>query len=259
MAATVDIPAGGYRYIPFAFQYSGGVEALAGLSDRAGDIREPLPLEAGFSWIERLLRQRGPATRGFLCLRAALAGTIHRHGLHRIQPPLHRHAAAVGRDEERGRQSCGPQQRHPATAQAGRTQLLRVLLRASALARRDRSSLPAAARLETERRRIASARFDTVRPAPTPCVRKRGSCRDGWTSGWPHWARPGPTPRPRRLQRCTTSTLICRRDRAARRGAAWAGVALCPSTGRRPGIRDGLSLGSARAQRHGLAQPPRLL
>jgi hypothetical protein len=30
MAATIDIPAGGYRYIPFAFQYSGAVAALPG-------------------------------------------------------------------------------------------------------------------------------------------------------------------------------------------------------------------------------------
>jgi hypothetical protein len=30
MAATIDMRAGGYRYIPFAFQYSGGVAALDG-------------------------------------------------------------------------------------------------------------------------------------------------------------------------------------------------------------------------------------
>ena len=54
MAATIDIPAGGYRYVPYAFQYSGGVEALDGYRIERVEFARPLPLAAGFAWIERL-------------------------------------------------------------------------------------------------------------------------------------------------------------------------------------------------------------
>jgi len=55
MAATIDIPAGGYRYIPYAFQYSGGVEALDGHQIERVEFARPLPLAAGFAWIEQYL------------------------------------------------------------------------------------------------------------------------------------------------------------------------------------------------------------
>ena len=56
---------GGYRYIPFAFQYSGGVEALAGHRIERVEFGEPLPLAAGFAWIEQYLGEARRATRGF--------------------------------------------------------------------------------------------------------------------------------------------------------------------------------------------------
>ena len=130
MAATVDIPAGGYRYIPFAFQYSGGVEALDGFRIERVKFSEPLPLAAGFAWIEDSLGEEGLplaafcacelrspeqfTDTGFIEFNRHYTGTLQRWGV-----------------MTRGRQSCGAQQRHPAAAQAGRTQLLRVLLCAS--------------------------------------------------------------------------------------------------------------------------------
>ena len=57
--ATKDIPAAGYRYLPFAFQYSGGVEALPGYRIERVELSKPLPLAAGFAWIERFLHEQG--------------------------------------------------------------------------------------------------------------------------------------------------------------------------------------------------------
>ena len=62
---------------------------------------EPLPLAAGFAWIEQLPGRAGRAACRLLRLRTAVAGAVHRHRVHRIQPPLRRYAAAMGRDEER--------------------------------------------------------------------------------------------------------------------------------------------------------------
>jgi hypothetical protein len=59
MAATIEIPAGGYRYIPFAFQYSGGVAALDGYRIERVEFAQPLPLAAGFAWIEQFLGKQG--------------------------------------------------------------------------------------------------------------------------------------------------------------------------------------------------------
>jgi len=65
MAATIDLPAAGYRYIPFAFQYSGGVEALRGYRIERVQFSRPLPLAEGFTWIENYLGRQGVALLGF--------------------------------------------------------------------------------------------------------------------------------------------------------------------------------------------------
>ena len=65
MAATIDIPAAGYRYIPYAFQYSGGVAALDGYQIERVEFARPLPLAAGFAWIEDYLGRLGVPLVGF--------------------------------------------------------------------------------------------------------------------------------------------------------------------------------------------------
>lgn len=65
MAKTIDIPAGGYRYIPFAFQYSGGVEALPGHRIERVEFARPMPLVAGFAWIEQFMRGEGVPLEAF--------------------------------------------------------------------------------------------------------------------------------------------------------------------------------------------------
>jgi hypothetical protein len=64
MAATIET-AGGYRYIPHAFQYSGGVEALQGYRIERVELATPLPLAAGFAWIENYLGKLGVPLTGF--------------------------------------------------------------------------------------------------------------------------------------------------------------------------------------------------
>jgi hypothetical protein len=63
--ATIAIPAAGYRYIPYAFQYSGGVEALPGHRIERVEFAQPLPLAAGFSRIERYLTEQAVSLTAF--------------------------------------------------------------------------------------------------------------------------------------------------------------------------------------------------
>lgn len=64
MAATIET-AGGYRYIPHAFQYSGGVGALPGYRIERVEFARPLPLATGFAWIENYLGKLGVPRLGF--------------------------------------------------------------------------------------------------------------------------------------------------------------------------------------------------
>lgn len=117
MVATINGPGGGYRYIPYAFQYSGGVEALPGHRIERVEFSRPLPLAAGFAWIERYLReQKVPLTafcacelrspsqftdQGFIDFNRHYTGTLMRWGVmadpednpvarSNVIPPLHK-------------------------------------------------------------------------------------------------------------------------------------------------------------------------
>jgi hypothetical protein len=117
MPATIDLPAAGYRYIPYAFQYSGGVEALDGYRIERVELSRPLPLAAGFAWIEEYLGKlaiplvafcacelRSPAQftdAGFVAFNRHYAGTLKRWGVMQndddnpvarsnVIPPLHK-------------------------------------------------------------------------------------------------------------------------------------------------------------------------
>jgi hypothetical protein len=56
MATTIDVPAGGYRYIPGFFQYSAGVRALDGYRIERVEFMRPAPLALGFAFIEQYLK-----------------------------------------------------------------------------------------------------------------------------------------------------------------------------------------------------------
>ena len=55
--STIDVPAGGYRYIPGVFQYSAGVRAMDGFRIERVEFMRPLPLQAGFTFIERFMAE----------------------------------------------------------------------------------------------------------------------------------------------------------------------------------------------------------
>jgi len=98
-AATVDFLAGGYRYIPGVFQYSAGVAALDGFRIERVELLRPIPLAAGFSFIERFVMERGrplaafcacelrspaPFTdAGFIAFNRHYVGTLERWGIMR--------------------------------------------------------------------------------------------------------------------------------------------------------------------------------
>ncbi len=65
MADAVDFSAGGYRFIPGVFQYSGGVAALPGHAIERVRFRAPVPLEQGFERIERLITRTGRPLTSF--------------------------------------------------------------------------------------------------------------------------------------------------------------------------------------------------
>jgi hypothetical protein len=78
--ATTDIPAAGYRYVPYAFQYSGGVEALPGHQIERVVFSKPLPLATGFDWIERYLGGEGVPLTAFCACELRSPGQFTEQG-----------------------------------------------------------------------------------------------------------------------------------------------------------------------------------
>lgn len=65
MTATATFAAGGYRYIPAVFQYSGGVAAETGFAIERVAFRKPLTLAAGFEAVEGLIKASGRSLTAF--------------------------------------------------------------------------------------------------------------------------------------------------------------------------------------------------
>ena len=92
-------PAGGYRYVPSVFQYSGGVAAEPGLTIERVRFHRPVPLAEGFRRIEAHLAAAGRPTTafcacelrspapftddGFRAFNRVYVGTLERWGLFR--------------------------------------------------------------------------------------------------------------------------------------------------------------------------------
>ena len=62
---AVDFSAGGYRFIPSVFQYSGGAAALPGHAIERVRFRKPMPLKPGFELIERYIAKAGRPLTSF--------------------------------------------------------------------------------------------------------------------------------------------------------------------------------------------------
>src|SRR5215510_1399246 len=97
MPDPVDFSAGGYRFIPSVFQYSGGAAALPGHAIERVRFRTPVPLAQGFTRIERIITEasrpltsfcacelRSPAPfteQGFRAFNEIYVVTLERWGL----------------------------------------------------------------------------------------------------------------------------------------------------------------------------------
>ena len=62
---TVAFTAGGYRYIPAVFQYSGGVAAEPGFAIERIRFHRPVPLRAGFAEVARIIQGLGRPLTAF--------------------------------------------------------------------------------------------------------------------------------------------------------------------------------------------------
>jgi hypothetical protein len=65
MADAVDFAAGGYRFLPGVFQYSGGAAAQRGHAIERVRFRVPVPLAEGFARIERIIGASGRPLTAF--------------------------------------------------------------------------------------------------------------------------------------------------------------------------------------------------
>jgi len=65
MAAVDDFTAGGYRFIPGGFQFSGGVAAAKGYEIKRFRFRSPVPLADGFARIEKTIMGAGRPLTAF--------------------------------------------------------------------------------------------------------------------------------------------------------------------------------------------------
>jgi hypothetical protein len=97
MTIVRNFEVGGYKFLPSVFQYSAGVAALPGYHIRRVRFSSPMPLVAGFSFIERFIRSakrpltalcacelRSPAQfseDGFRAFNVSYAATLQKWGL----------------------------------------------------------------------------------------------------------------------------------------------------------------------------------
>jgi hypothetical protein len=65
MIKTVEVPDGGYRFMPGVSQYSCGIAALPGFAVERVRFADPVPLKAGFARIAEILKSAGRPLTSF--------------------------------------------------------------------------------------------------------------------------------------------------------------------------------------------------
>src|ERR1700745_15026 len=65
MIKTVEVPDGGYRFMPGVSQYSCGIAALPGFAVERVRFADPVPLKAGFARIAEILKAAGRPLTSF--------------------------------------------------------------------------------------------------------------------------------------------------------------------------------------------------
>ena len=218
MAATVDFSAGGYRFIPGVFQYSGGVAASPGHEIQRVRFRAPAAAARRVCACRAPHQGSRPAAHLVLRLRAAVAGAVHRAGLSRLQRGLRRHAAEMGPVRRQG-QSGRAQQCVPRGRSAGRALVPRVLIHRRQRRRRAELRDCRQRRGEGRRRELPRAHHPPRRNQRRRLAREGQlrARRDGAAAGG---VRPvlGRHHGDAGLYRPRPASVPGRRDRAARRG-----------------------------------------
>jgi hypothetical protein len=80
MAAVAEFQAGGYRFIPGGFQFSGGVAASAGYEIRRCRFRAPVRLMEGFARIEAAIKAAGRPLTAFCACELRSPGQFTEQG-----------------------------------------------------------------------------------------------------------------------------------------------------------------------------------
>jgi hypothetical protein len=80
MAQAHDFPAGGYRFIPGGFQFSGGVAAATGFEIKRFRFRAPVPLMDGFARIEKTIMGAGRPLTAFCACELRSPGQLTEQG-----------------------------------------------------------------------------------------------------------------------------------------------------------------------------------
>jgi hypothetical protein len=80
MAAVDDFTAGGYRFIPGGFQFSGGVAAAKGYEIKRFRFRSPVPLAEGFARIEKTIMGAGRPLTAFCACELRSPGQFTEQG-----------------------------------------------------------------------------------------------------------------------------------------------------------------------------------
>jgi len=80
MALVEEFQAGGYRFIPGGFQFSGGVAASAGYEIKRCRFRTPMPLMEGFARIEAVIQATGRPLTAFCACELRSPGQFTEQG-----------------------------------------------------------------------------------------------------------------------------------------------------------------------------------
>ena len=95
--STNVFAAGGYRYIPAVFQYSGGVAAEPGYRLERVRFQRPVPLAEGFRRIEKFITEAGRPLTAFAACELRSPAPFTEAGFIAFNRDLCRHACQMGR------------------------------------------------------------------------------------------------------------------------------------------------------------------
>ena len=197
MAGSADFSAGGFRFIPAVFQYSGGVAAVPGYAIVRVRFREPLPLREGFAHVERRIKEAGRPLTSFCACELRSPAPFTEQGFRAFNEvyvvTLQKWGLFDGKVNPVARSNVCPEGDPPAEPSFHAFSFTVASDRRHAELRDFRQRGSARGQAQA----TVSAPSATAKPAPTPCARRAATFSARWSGGWRRSTCPGPTP-PRR-------------------------------------------------------------